>query len=204
MTMARIIDLTKIKECISWGHQGENGATILMVDIGDFISQYPEGQPVVIFQRQDGHPYIHNFSTAEENLSIELNSTDTQQQGKCEVQISWVSNGNRILKKKTYQSFILPPSLEGELPLTKESIIALDNLEEYVESARKLLEEAEDYAAELNFVDSLPLAGENARLYIEKDTNALYYWDEEKFVQLSSSNISTPQVIFGGDAFTPN
>ena len=98
----------------------------------------------------------------------------------------------------------MPPNLEGDLPLTKESIIALDNLKEYVESAKKLVEEAEDYAAELNFVNSLPPTGESARLYIEKDTNALYYWDEEKFIQLSSSNTSTPEVIFGGDAFSLN
>ena len=124
--MARLIELDKQKECTSWGFQGESGATILVADISEFAAQYPAGKPNVIFQRQDGHPYIHNFIFSGENLLIELNSTDTQQQGKCEVQISWIVSGNKVMKKKLYTSYIMPGSLEGDLPLTEESILLLD------------------------------------------------------------------------------
>ena len=146
--MARIIELAKMLKCHSWGYQGENGATILVADISEFLSFNPDGKASVIFQRQDGHPYIHKFTITGKNLFIELNSTDTQQQGKCEVQISW-TQGNRILKKKSFQSFILPNSLNEDLPLTEESIVALDKLQEYVEEAKKLLEEAKLYETEI-------------------------------------------------------
>ena len=198
-------------ECSFWGYEGESGATILVADIGDFLSQYPNGQPNVIFQRRDGHPYIHKFITSGENLLIELNSTDTQQQGKCEVQISWIVEGNRILKKRIYHSIILPGGLEGELPLTNESIIALDQLQEYVEQTKKLLEEAKQYAAELIFVDEIPTTGEEGKLYIQKNTNKLYFWNNEAYVLLNpQQNCDFPcppdceeEILYGGDAFYP-
>lgn len=183
--MARVIDLSKMLECSSWGYQGENGATILVADITEFINVYPNGKPNVIFQRQDGHPYIHKFTTVGENLFIELNSTDTQQQGKCEVQISWIASGNRIIKRNIYRSFILPADLEDDLPLTEESIMMLDKLEEYVEEAKKLLSGAQPYASELVFVDILPEEGEQNKLYISQDTNNLYFWNGEAFMLLN-------------------
>ena len=218
--MARIIDLSKMPECSSWGYQGENGATILLANIEEFIAQYPTGQANVIFQRQDGHPYIHKFVTSGENLLIELNSTDTQQQGKCEVQISWVVKGNRILKKKIYRSFILPGNLEGDLPLTNNSIAALDQLQEYVEQAKEILEEAKQYAAELIFVDKMPEIGEIGKLYIQENTNSLYFWNGEIFILLNPEykpNCEPPrpipphphppqceeEILYGGNAFYP-
>ena len=68
----RIIELDKQKECMSWGIQGESGATTLVVDISDFNAIASNGKPVVIFQRQDGHPYVHNFSIDGKNLFITL------------------------------------------------------------------------------------------------------------------------------------
>lgn len=212
--MARIIDLTKMPECTHWGYQGESGATILVADVSDFLAAFPNGQPNVIFQRQDGHPYVHNFKTTGENLFIELNSTDTQQQGKCEVQISWIAKGNRVLKKQIYRSFILPGNLEDDLPLTNESIVALDNLKEYVEEARKILEEAKQYSAELIFVDSLPENGENGKLYVTKNTNGLYFWNGEVFMLLNEKPPVLPcpppmppihqaEIYYGGNAFYP-
>ena len=191
--MARVIDLAKMPECTSWGYQGESGATILVADVGEFMSIYPVGQANVIFQRQDGHPYMHKFSTVGENLFIELNSTDTQQQGKCEVQISWIAEGNRVLKKKIYRSYILPGSLEGDLPLTNDSIVALDSLQEYVEQAKTLLEEAKQYAAELVFVDEMPADGEIGKLYIQKDTSSLYFWNGDVFMLLNPKYVPEEQ-----------
>ena len=190
--MARLIELDKQKECTSWGFQGESGATILIADISEFAVQYPAGKPNVIFQRQDGHPYIHNFIFSGENLLIELNSTDTQQQGKCEVQISWIASGNRVMKRNIYRSFILPADLEGDLPLTEESIMMLDQLESYVDEAKELLTEAQQYASELVFVDVLPEEGEQNKLYISKDTNGLYFWNGEVFMLLNPQPIEIP------------
>ena len=136
--MARIIELDAQKECVSWGFQGESGAITLVVDISDFLAVNSDGKATVIFQRHDGHPYIHNFSIDQKNLFITLTSTDTQIIGKCEVQISWTV-GSKILKKRTYCSFILPSALEEDLPLTEEGIAALDNLKKYVEEAKQLL-----------------------------------------------------------------
>lgn len=75
--MARLIELENQKQCASWGYQGESGATILIASISEFVTQYPTGKPNVIFQRHDGHPYMHKFILSGENLLIELNSTDT-------------------------------------------------------------------------------------------------------------------------------
>lgn len=202
--MSRIIELDKQKECMSWGIQGESGATTLVVDIGDFRAVNSNGTAAVIFQRQDGHPYIHNFTMDEENLFITLTSIDTQLIGKCEVSISWVS-GSKILKKKNYKSFILPAALEGDLPLTEEAIVALDNLEKYVEEAKDLLEQVEQYSQEIIFVDTLPAVGENGKLYIDKNTNKLYFWNGTSFVLMIGGTTSGPSFIdydwvHGGDA----
>lgn len=75
--MARLIELENQKQCVSWGYQGESGATILIASVSEFVAQYPTGKPNVIFQRHDGHPYMHKFILSGENLLIELNSTDT-------------------------------------------------------------------------------------------------------------------------------
>lgn len=193
----RIIELDKQKECMSWGIQGESGATTLVVDISDFNATSSNGKPIVIFQRQDGHPYIHNFSTDGKNLFITLSQTDTQIIGKCEVSISWAV-GQQIMKKKNYRSFILPSALEEDLPLTEEAIAALDDLQSYVEEAKELVANAQQFAAELVFVDTLPEQGDTTKLYIENTTSRLYRWNGTAFVSMTSQ----PQydVIFGGIA----
>ena len=193
----RIIELDKQKECMSWGIQGESGATTLVVDINDFNAAASNGKPVVIFQRQDGHPYIHNFSTDGKNLFITLSQTDTQIIGKCEVSISWAV-GQRIIKKKNYRSFILPSALEEDVPRTEEAIAALDDLQSYVEKAKELVANAQQFAAELIFVDTVPEQGDATKLYIENTTSQLYRWNGSTFVPMTSK----PQydVIFGGIA----
>lgn len=198
----RLIELDKQKECHSWGYQGENGATTLVVDIVDFLAANKKGTPVVVFQRKDGHPYIHNFQIEGENLFITLTQTDTQIIGKCEVSVSWAA-GNKILKKRNYTSFILPSAIEGDLPLTEESIAALDNLEKYVEEAKNLVEQAELYSQELIFVDTLPLEGETTKLYVEKTTGKLYFWNGTEFVAMTggSSQPEDYDFVSGGDAF---
>lgn len=200
---ARIIDLSTQKECVSWGFQGENGATILVANIGEVAGRYPDGKPNVIFQRHDGHPYIHNFIIEGKNLFIELNSTDTQIIGKCEVQISWVAQGNRVVRVNSYRSFILPSKLEDDLPLTHESIVALDDLKSYVEEAKNLVSEAQNKTTELDFVSSLPAVGQSGRLYIDKSTSLIYFWDDDHFVALSSHYDEEFTLLCGGDAFFP-
>lgn len=91
------------------------------------------------------------------------------------------------MKKKIYSSYILPGALEGDLPLTNESILALDNLEAYVEEAKLLLSEAQQYAAELVFVETLPEVGDNTKLYIDKTTSSIYYWSGDAFMLLNPS-----------------
>lgn len=200
--MSRIIELDAQKECASWGYQGESGATTLVVEISDFLATNANGKPVVIFQRQDGHPYIHNFVLEKKNLFITLTSTDTQLVGKCEIQISWTTSGNRVVKKKNYRSFILPSALESDLPLTEESIAALDNLEQYVEEAKSLLENAQQYAQELVFTLVLPQEGEPNKLYVEQSSGKLFYWDGTKFIPMTNTenNFIDYDTIHGGDA----
>ena len=89
------------------------------------------------------------------------------------------------MKKNIYHSFILPADLEGDLPLTEESVMMLDQLESYVEEAKELLSGAQQYASELVFVDVLPEKGEQNRLYINKDANGLYFWNGEVFMLLN-------------------
>lgn len=193
----RFIELDNQKECISWGIQGESGATTLIVDVSDFQAINPEGKAAVIFQRQDGHPYIHNFKIDGKNLFITLSQTDTQIIGKCEVSVSWAI-GSRILKKKNYRSFILPSALEEDLPLTEEAIAALDDLQSYIEEAKELVANAQQFAAELIFVDTLPEQGDTTKLYIVNTTSKLYRWDGSTFVPMT--NNTQYDVIFGGVA----
>ena len=199
--MSRIIQLDKLKECEDWGKQGEHNATTLVVDISDFLA-FQEGQPLVFFQRKDGHPYIHNFVKDGENLFISLSSADTQIIGKCELQINWVGKNNTVKKKKTYTSFILPNKLEEDLPLTQESVMALDNLKGYVEEAKSLLVNIEKASKDVYLIDSnsLPPYGEEEKIYITKDQK-IYFWSSEtySFVELAISN--NFEYIYGGDAF---
>ena len=198
--MSRIIQLDKLKECEDWGKQGENGATTLVVQINDFLA-FQDGRPIVFFQRKDGHPYVHNFIIDGENLFISLSSIDTQIIGKCELQINWVGKNNVVKKKKVYSSFILPNKLEENLPLTEESIMALDNLKEYVEEAKALLTNIEKASKDVYFVDALPPNGEEEKIYITKD-NKTYYWSKESasFIELTSTN--NFNYLYGGDAFS--
>lgn len=110
--------------------------------------------------------------------------------------------GSRTAKKKNYRSFILPSALEGDLPLTEESIAALDNLEQYVEEAKDLVANAQQFAAELVFVNSLPADGQSGKLYIEKNTNDLYFWDGTQFVLMSGGDVPDYDFVHGGHATT--
>ena len=105
----RVIDLAKrISPPLPWGNQGEAGATDLFLDISEFYMADPNGKAIVTFTRQDGHTYIHKFQLENKNLFITLTATDTQLVGKCEVQINWLSKGNRLTKSYNYKSFIIP------------------------------------------------------------------------------------------------
>lgn len=197
----RIIELNdSYAHPIPWGIQGESGATVLHLDITDFSASYPGGKAVVIFQRQDGKPYTHKFVKEEKNLFIELDATDTQLIGKCEIAISWVAPGNRLLKKANFHSFILPSALEEPLPLTEESIMALDNLKGYVEEAKELLKQAH-YRKQVQFCTELPASGEENQLYVDITNDEIYFWKENKFVLLGAgSQFVDYTAIMGGDA----
>lgn len=193
--MARLVDLDAQNPCTSWGIQGESGATTLIADISPFLALDTNGKPAVIFQRQDGHPYMHKFVLDGKNLFVTLTQTDTQLVGKCELQVNWLGLGNRIAKSKIYRSFITPSSLEGDLPLTQESIVALDELKQYVEEAKSLVEEAQ----ELEFVEELPNEGESSKLYVEQNEEKLYWWNGTEFVPLGGAQPAY-DIIMGGDA----
>ena len=170
----RVIDLAKrISPPLPWGNQGEAGATDLFLDISEFYMADPNGKAVVTFTRQDGHTYIHKFQLENKNLFITLTATDTQLVGKCEVQINWLSKGNRLTKSYNYKSFILPAASEKPFPLTEESVAALDNLQSYIEDAKKILEEAK-LKKQIIFCDELPLEGLSEFVYLLSKDKGLY------------------------------
>ena len=116
------------------------------------------------------------------------------------MQINWVIN-DIIVKKKNYYSFILPNALEENLPLTEESILALDNLKSYVDEAKNLLTNIENQTIEIFFIDELPEEGIENKIYINKQTNKIYYWSKGNFIQISSSGNTDFDILFGGNAY---
>ena len=199
----RVIDLEQIvSPPIPWGTQGESGATILFLNIQDFLSAAPDGNAVCTFTRQDGHPYIHKFSIEKNNLFITLTQTDTQLIGKCEVQINWLTQGNRVVKSRNFKSFILPASAELPLPLTNESVAALDDLENYVNEAKDLLQKAQ-YTKQIIFCDELPLEGESQYLYLVSKNNGLYYWKDGWYLLNGTGGLGDYELVLGGDAAGP-
>jgi hypothetical protein len=74
--------------------------------------------------------------------------------------------------------------------------MALDDLRNYVEEAKMLLEKAEKYSQEIIFVNTLPENGEFGKIYIDKNTNEIYYWNENNFIKI----MQTFNYIDAGDA----
>lgn len=202
----RVIDLAKrISPPLPWGNQGEAGATDLFLDISEFYMADPNGKAIVTFTRQDGHTYIHKFQLENKNLFITLTATDTQLVGKCEVQINWLSKGNRLTKSYNYKSFILPAASEKPFPLTEESVAALDNLQSYIEDAKKILEEAK-LKKQIIFCDELPLEGLSEFVYLLSKDKGLYYWSDGWYLlnpKSSGSGLGDYDFVFGGNAEGP-
>ena len=93
------------------------------------------------------------------------------------------------------------------------------------EEAKHILSEASQYAAELVFVDELPESGEASKLYIDKATSSMYYWNGEVYMLLNPTpecdcNDKEPpkppcpppkppiincqeEILYGGNAFFP-
>lgn len=199
----RVIDLQKhISPPTPWGTQGESGATVLSLDISEFLAAYPDGAAITTFTRQDGKTYIHKNLISNETLLIILNQTDTFLVGKCEVQVNWVVEGNRIVKSENFKSFILPSSAELPLPLTTESVAALDDLKGYVEEAKEIVENAQNISSVI-FVDSLPATGKPNTLYLLSTNNGLYSYDADKTAWShlnEKSETSHYDFILGGGA----
>lgn len=202
----RVIDLSKkISPPLPWGNQGEAGATELFLDISEFYMADPNGKAIVTFTRQDGHTYIHKFQLENKNLFITLTATDTQLVGKCEVQINWLSQGNRLTKSYNYKSFILPAASEKPFPLTEDSVVALDNLQSYIEDAKKILEEAK-LKKQIIFCDELPLEGLSEFVYLLSKDKGLYYWSDGWYLlnpKNSGGGLGDYDFVFGGDAEGP-
>lgn len=80
--------------------------------------------------------------------------------------------------------------------------MALDNLKQYTDEIKKLVGEAQQYAAELIFVNKLPADGESGKLYIEESTSTVYFWDKKahKFISTSSAFTGNFDFIYGGSA----
>lgn len=204
--MSKIIDLSKVvRPPLAWGNQGENGATQLFLDISEFFAADHNGHAVVVFTRSDGKSYIHNFQIENEKLFITLSQTDTYLVGKCETQISWLSEKNRILKSLNFKSFIAPAASELPLPLTDESIEALDDLRGYVEEAKNLVESAKT-TKQIIFCDALPTTGMSEFVYVLSSTNTMYYWANGAWHLLSGSgecDCDDPDFVYGGSASGP-
>lgn len=197
----RVIDLRKsVSPPTPWGVQGESGATILMLDISEYYSAYPDGAAITTFTRQDGKTYIHKNLVSNEQILIELTQYDTFIVGKCEVQVNWVVKGNRIVKSENFRSFILPSSAELPLPLTSESVAALDDLQSYVEEAKELVNNASNVSSVV-FVDTLPSEGKANTLYLLSSNNGLYSYDRTGWNLLNGKGgLGDYESIMGGGA----
>lgn len=201
----RVIDLRKhVSPPIPWGTQGESGATVLVLDISDYIAAYPDGAAITTFTRQDGKTYIHQNLVSNEQILIELTQSDTFIVGKCEVQVNWVAKGNRIVKSESFRSFILPASAELPLPLTSDSIAALDDLQTYVEEAKELVSNATNISSVI-FVDELPSEGKANTLYLLSANNGLYSFDKTGWNLLNGKGgLGDYEYVFGGSAEMSN
>lgn len=213
----RSIDVSTSKRPISWGLQGENNATQLIIDVKDFYNAWPDGTPALLITRQDGHPYLAantqwSLDTATTNIIFVLSSIETELLGRIELVVSWSRTNGSIAKSKSFLGFISGNPSSTGLPLTPSTIIALDNLKEAVEKAESAADRAEVAAAQFAgstivlTLAELPSIGETNHLYIDKSTSKMWIWNAEtlRYVEVGGgTSTSEWDIIDGGNAFAP-
>ena len=192
----RSINISTSKRPISWGLQGENNATQLIIDVKDFYSAWPDGTPALCITRQDGHPYLAatqqwTLDTTTTDITFNLSSVETELPGRIKLTISWSLPNGSIAKTKSFLGFISEDSIP--LPLTPAAITALDNLDKAVEKAEAAAETAASYCADEDGMSAtkvltatkLPSSGQKNRFYIDKSTSKVWIWDDN-FIQIGT------------------
>lgn len=210
----RSINISTSKRPISWGLQGENNATQLIIDVKDFYSAWPDGTPALCITRQDGHPYLAaaqqwTLDTTTTDIIFTLSSIETELLGRIELVVSWSRANGSIAKSKSFLGFI-SGNPSSSLPLTPSTIIALDNLKEAVEKAESAADRAENAAAQFAgttivlTLAALPSIGETNHLYIDKSTSKMWIWDDAalRYVEVGGGTATEWDIISGGNAFT--
>lgn len=210
----RSINVSTSKRPISWGLQGENNASQLIIDIKDFYSAWPDGTPALLITRQDGHPYLAAkeqwvLDTATTNIIFTLSSIETELLGRIELVVSWSRANGSIAKSKSFLGFI-SGNPSSSLPLTPSTIIALDNLKEAVEKAESAADRAENAAAQFAgttivlTMATLPSVGETNHLYVDKSTSKMWIWDDAalRYVEVGGGTATKWDIIDGGNAFS--
>lgn len=213
----RSINISTSKRPISWGLQGENNATQLIIDIKDFYNAWPDGTPALLITRQDGHPYLAAkeqwvLDTATTNIIFTLSSIETELLGRIELVVSWSKANGSIAKSKSFLGFISGNPASPGLPLTPSTIIALDNLKEAVEKAEAAAETAANYCADEDGMSAtkvltateLPSIGQEKRLYIDKSTSKMWIWDSTslRYMEVGGGTATEWDIIDGGNAFS--
>lgn len=213
----RSINVSTSKRPISWGLQGENNATQLIIDIKDFYNAWPDGTPALLITRQDGHPYLAasqqwTLDTTTTNIIFTLSSIETELLGRIELVVSWSKANGSIAKSKSFLGFISGNPTTPGLPLTPSTIIALDNLKEAVEKAESAANKAAsivDDEGDLLYTKvltaaELPSIGQEKRLYIDKSTSKMWIWDSAslRYIEVGGGTATEWDIIDGGNAFS--
>lgn len=211
----RSINISTSKRPISWGLQGENNATQLIIDVKDFYSAWPDGTPALCITRQDGHPYLAatqqwTLDTTTTDIIFTLSSIETELLGRIELVVSWSRANGSIAKSKSFLGFISGNPSSTDLPLTPSTIIALDNLKEAVEKAESAADRAENAAAQFAgttivlTMANLPSVGETNHLYVDKSTSKMWIWDDAalRYVEVGGGTATEWDIIDGGNAFS--
>ena len=205
----RSINISTSKRPLSWGLQGENNATQLIIDIKDFYTAWPDGTPALVVTRQDGHPYLLDKSqwVLDTHIIATLSNRETELLGRIELVVSWSRANGSIAKSHSYLGFISGNPASSSLPLTPSVIEALDDLKAAAERAEAAAKRAEDVTADEDNLAytkvltalELPSVGRVNRLYVETSTSKLWIWNPTKLMYVC---VSTPafDIIYGGNA----
>ena len=100
----RVINLTSRKK-VSWGKQGEHGATTLQIYIEPYHRSWPDGRPQVAYKRKDGSVYIVPCTLYGNHVLVELTSTETAVAGDASVELMWIVM-ERNVRSETFEGLI--------------------------------------------------------------------------------------------------
>lgn len=98
---------------INLGRQGENKATIVEIDVSEWLAEYPTADINILAMRSgDTAPYIAVTSVSNNVLSWVITASDTQYSGRGKAEIR--ATVNDIIKKSATAVTYIAPSIEGE------------------------------------------------------------------------------------------